>query len=88
MRPFAPCSSDGLSRRVVLQRTTAAAALLGLGRPQDHAAAQDATPEVTFVMEPNVSYGQVEGQELLLDVYRPTDDNATHPAVLLFHPGE
>ncbi len=87
MRRCPPCAPPSLSRRTVLQRATLAATVLGIGGHLRHAAAQDATLEAAILTEPNISYGEVDGQELLLDIYRPSDGDAAAPAVLLFHPG-
>jgi len=49
------------------------------------AAAQVATPAAT--VERDVVYGEVDGQELLLDIYRPPARDAPRPAVILIHGG-
>lgn len=59
--------------------------------PQDRAAAQDratpsAAPEVT--VSKDVSYGRVNGADLLLDVYNPSEQiDGGRPAVILIHGG-
>ncbi len=42
---------------------------------------QDATPEIA--MERGVTYGEADGQELMLDVYRPPAGGDSSPAVVL-----
>ena len=34
-----------------------------------------------------IAYGEVDGEQLLLDVYRPPEREDLRPAVLVFHPG-
>lgn len=54
------------------------------------AAAQAATPSASpdpIGVERDVVYGEADGQELLLDIYRPPARDDPRPAVLLFHGG-
>jgi acetyl esterase/lipase len=69
------------TRRTFLSSTLAVPIVALAG----NAAAQEATPVVQSEM--GVVYGDVDGTELLLDVYRPGNRGAPQPAVVLFHPG-
>lgn len=63
---------------------TLLAVLLGLvllGDSGGVAFTQDSTPEIAT--ERGVSYGEADGQELMLDVYRPPAGGETSPAVVL-----
>ena len=40
-----------------------------------------------YLLEPNVLYREVEGVKLRLDLYRPTEQEGPHPALLLIHGG-
>ena len=55
--------------------------LLLLGASGGVAFTQDATPEIA--MERGVTYGEADGQALLLDVYQPPAGGETSPAVVL-----
>ncbi len=48
-------------------------------------AAQEATPAIQW--ELGVVYGDVDGTQLLIDIYLPADSGTLQPAVLLFYPG-
>ena len=69
------------TRRTFLS-STLAVPLVALAGP---AAAQEATPAVQADMA--VAYGEANGTELLLDVYRPAMSGASQPAAVVFHPG-
>lgn len=56
--------------------------LVLLGGSGGVAFTQDATPEIA--MERGVTYGEADGQELMLDVYRPPAGDDASPAVVLF----
>jgi acetyl esterase/lipase len=51
-----------------------------------HAAAQEATPTATST-ELDVAFGEADGVQLLLDVYRPASTEGPNPAVILLYPG-
>jgi acetyl esterase/lipase len=55
--------------------------LLLLGRSDGVAFTQEATPDVA--LERGVTYGEADGQVLMLDVYRPPAGGDTSPAVVL-----
>lgn len=63
----------------------AAAALAPALAPLDRTAAQEATPEATF--ERGVVYGEVDGQDLLLDVAQPPRRDEPRPAMIVIHGG-
>src|SRR3954447_15833722 len=67
------------SRRNLLVSAAAASALIA----SYGAAAQEATPEVTT--ETNVVYGELDGNELLLDFFRPPARENPRPAVILLY---
>jgi acetyl esterase/lipase len=53
-------------------------------------AAQEATPTVpqgAIKPETDIAYGEVDGETLLLDVYRPSTQGNTRPAVIIIHGG-
>ena len=76
------------TRRSLLTSTVVAAVAFPLAH-MTHAAAQDATPNPIAAAEPerDVVYGEVDGQELLLDVYRPSSQELSVPAVIVIHGG-
>jgi acetyl esterase/lipase len=58
------------------------------------AAAQDACPgasppaaQIAVITDRNVSYGDADGQQLLVDIHRPPTRDTNRPGVLLFHGG-
>ena len=69
------------TRRAVLLSAALAPLLASL----DKASAQEATPEIGF--ERGVVYGEVDGQELLLDVARPPHGDEPRPAMIVIHGG-
>jgi acetyl esterase/lipase len=46
-----------------------------------------AAQEEALTEQPDVPFGEVNGEELLLDVYLPPAGDAPRPAVILIHPG-
>src|SRR5688572_8515608 len=77
-----------LSRRAALAGLGAGGLGLAVAATARPLAAQDATPGAPAVtVERDVVYGEVDGQELLLDVTRPAERDEPRPAVLLFHGG-
>lgn len=77
-----PATSRNVSRRAAARLAVGgfAAALTASARAS---AAQEATPEVPVAVETGLAFAEVEGQSLLLDVYRPPSRAAPRPAVLV-----
>jgi acetyl esterase/lipase len=79
-----------LTRRTALSGIGATVATLGLGISAGPAVAQESTPSArmdSIKREMAVVYGEVAGQQLLLDVARPPSRDARRPAVVLVHGG-
>lgn len=70
-----------LNRRALLASAAFAPVLASPFGATSQSAAQDATPEID--MEQGVAYGEVDGEPLLLDVYRPPARDEPRPAVML-----
>lgn len=78
------------NRRTLLASAALGAVLAPAFETSRHAAAQEATPGMTpdaIARETGVVYGEVDGEELLLDVARPPDRTEPRPAVVLLHGG-
>ena len=75
----------------VLSRRTALAGLgagaLGFALAARPAAAQEAQSDGAVTTDLGVAYGRADGQDILLDVYRPPARDAPRPAVVLMYPG-
>jgi acetyl esterase/lipase len=92
-RRHAMAPATSLTRRTALHLGVGglATTLAAHGLLPTAAAAQDASPNATaddaITEEPDVPYAEVDGEPLLLDVYRPPARDRPRPAVLLFHGG-
>jgi acetyl esterase/lipase len=76
-----------MNRRAAICGLGAGALGLALGRPNQSAIAQEATPAATWSSELDVVYGEVDGDPLMLDIFLPAPRAIPRPAVMLFHPG-
>jgi acetyl esterase/lipase len=78
------------TRRQVLASAALAPAVAAAGALPARATALPIVPrartEAIDIAE-GIAYGEVDGEQLLLDVYRPPEREDPRPAVLLFHPG-
>ena len=76
------------NRRALLAATALAPVLASPLGTTRRTAAQEATPLTTqdaVETQPDVVYGEADGQELLLDISHPPARDTPRPAVLLFH---
>jgi acetyl esterase/lipase len=78
--------NETFSRRTALAGLGAGGLGVALASTTRHATAQEATPADIEVAS-NVVYGEVDGQQLVLDVALPPNDATARPAVVLFHGG-
>ncbi len=78
------------TRRKVLASAALAPAIAAAGALSARATALPIVPrartEAIDIAE-GIAYGEVDGEHLLLDVYRPSERDDPRPAVLVFHPG-
>ena len=78
------------TRRSLLSAAAVAPLVTAIVGSTQRAAGQDATPAgppFEVEVERNVLYGEVDGQELLLDIYRPPTREQPRPAVVQIHGG-
>ena len=84
-------SAGTVSRRTALAGLGAGGLSLALAAAcpiaARRASAQEATPGASVSTELGVVYGEVDGQTLMLDVYRPPARVAPRPAAILLYPG-
>lgn len=78
------------TRRKVLASVVLAPAVAAVGALPTRASALPIVPlarSETIDIAQGIAYGEIDGEQLLLDVYRPPEREEPRPAVLLFHPG-
>ena len=76
-----------VSRRTALAGLGAGGLGLALAAVARPAAARQAAPADAVSTDLGVPYSEIDGQTLLLDVYRPPTRTASRPAVVLMYPG-
>jgi acetyl esterase/lipase len=79
-----------VTRRTVLASAALAPVVAAAGTVPARARALPIVPlarSETIDIAKGIAYGEVDGEQLLLDVYRPPERADPRPAVLVFHPG-